>query len=109
MFDCVMPTRNARNGQLFTSRGKLNIKNAKYKEDSAPIDDACGCAVCERYSRAYLRHLFMSGEILGSVLSSLHNACFYLDMMFSIRQSIKLGTFKEFSDSFLSGLARGQD
>ena len=109
MFDCVMPTRNARNGQLFTSRGKLNIKNAKYKEDSAPIDDACGCAVCERYSRAYLRHLYMSGEILGSVLSSLHNACFYLDMMFSIRQSIKLGTFKEFSDSFLSGLARGQD
>ena len=109
MFDCVMPTRNARNGQLFTSRGKLNIKNAKYKEDSAPIDDACGCAVCERYSRAYLRHLYMSGEILGSVLSSLHNACFYLDMMCSIRQSIKLGTFKEFIDSFLSGLARGQD
>jgi len=109
MFDCVMPTRNARNGQLFTSRGKLNIKNAQYKEDSAPVDDACGCGVCARYSRAYLRHLYMSGEILGSVLSSLHNACFYLDMMFSIRQSIKLGTFKEFSDSFLSGLARGQD
>jgi queuine tRNA-ribosyltransferase len=109
MFDCVMPTRNARNGQLFTNRGKLNIKNARYKDDPSPIDDACGCEVCDTYSRAYLRHLYMSGEILGSILSSLHNACFYLDMMCSVRQSISLGTFKEFSDSFLSGLARGQD
>jgi queuine tRNA-ribosyltransferase len=109
MFDCVMPTRNARNGQLFTSRGKLNIKNARYRDDPLPIDDACGCEVCARYSRAYVRHLYMSGEILGSVLSSLHNASFYLDMMCSIRQSISLGTFREFSNSFLSGLARGQD
>ncbi|HXU36329.1 MAG TPA: tRNA guanosine(34) transglycosylase Tgt [Blastocatellia bacterium] len=109
MFDCVMPTRNARNGQLFTSRGKLNIKNSRYKGDAQPIDDACGCAVCARYSRAYVRHLYMSGEILGSVLSSLHNVSFYLDMMKSMRQSIVLGTFIEFRDSFLSGLARGQD
>lgn len=109
MFDCVMPTRNARNGQLFTSRGKLNIKNSRHRDDSAPIDEACRCAVCARYSRAYLRHLYMSGEILGSVLSSLHNVSFYLDMMGSIRQSITLGTFNEFRDSFLSGLARGQD
>jgi queuine tRNA-ribosyltransferase len=109
MFDCVMPTRNARNGQLFTRRGKLNIKNARYKDDTQPIDDVCACEVCTRYSRAYLRHLYMSDEILGSVLSSLHNACFYLDMMGMIRQSISLGTFKEFSNSFLSGLARGQD
>ena len=109
MFDCVMPTRNARNGQLFTSRGKLNIKNSRYRDDSTPIDEACRCAVCARYSRAYLRHLYMSGEILGSVLSSLHNVSFYLDMMGSIRQSITLGTFNEFRDSFLSGLARGQD
>ena len=109
IFDCVMPTRNARNGQLFTSRGKLNIKNSRYRDDPMPIDQACRCAVCTRYSRAYLRHLYMSGEILGSVLSSLHNVSFYLDMMGSIRQSITLGTFNEFRDSFLSGLARGQD
>ena len=109
MFDCVMPTRNARNAQLFTSRGKLNIKNARYRDDAQPIDDACRCAVCMRYSRAYLRHLYMSGEILGSVLSSLHNISFYLDMMGMMRQAITLGTFIEFRDSFLSGLARGQD
>ena len=109
MFDCVMPTRNARNGQLFTSRGKLNIKNARYRDDAQPIDDACRCAVCTRYSRAYVRHLYMSGEILGSVLSSLHNISFYLDMMGTMRQAITLGTFIEFRDSFLSGLARGQD
>jgi len=109
MFDCVMPTRNARNGQLFTSRGKLNIKNARYKDDAQPIDEVCGCAVCARYSRAYVRHLYMSGEILGSVLNSLHNVTFYLDMMGMMRQAITLGTFKECSDSFLSGLARGLD
>lgn len=109
MFDCVMPTRNARNGQLFTSGGKLNIKNARYRDDARPIDEACRCAVCARYSRAYMRHLYMSAEILGSVLSSLHNVCFYLDMMGMMRQSISLGTFNEFCDSFLSGLARGQD
>jgi queuine tRNA-ribosyltransferase len=109
MFDCVMPTRNARNGQLFTSRGKVNIKNARYRDDPQPIDDACACDVCARYSRAYVRHLYTSGEILGSVLSSLHNVSFYLDMMRAVRQAIKLGTFDKFRDSFLSGLARGQD
>jgi queuine tRNA-ribosyltransferase len=107
MFDCVMPTRNARNGQLFTSRGKLNIKNARYRDDPQPIDDVCKCQVCARYSRAYVRHLYMGGEILGSVLSSLHNVSFYLDMMLAVRQSIELGTFDKFRDSFLSGLARG--
>ena len=109
MFDCVMPTRNARNGQLFTNRGKLNIKNARYRDDPRPIDETCGCATCARYSRAYIRHLYMSGEILGSVLSSLHNVAFYLDMMGMMRQAIALGTFVEFRDSFLSGLARGLD
>lgn len=109
MFDCVMPTRNARNGQLFTRRGKLNIKNSRYRDDPQPIDAECRCQVCSRYSRAYVRHLYMCGEILGSVLSTLHNVSFYLDMMYSIRQSISLGTFIEFRDSFLSGLARGQD
>ena len=109
MFDCVMPTRNARNGSLFTSRGKISIKNARYRSDQRPVDEACGCTVCSRYSRAYLRHLYMSGEILGSVLSSLHNVCFYLDTMARIRQAILLGTFNEFRDSFLNTLARGQD
>jgi len=109
MFDCVMPTRNARNGQLFTSRGKLNIKNARYRDDPLPIDEECRCAACVRYSRAYIRHLYMSGEILGSVLSSLHNTSFYLDTMGTMRQAITLGTFDEFRDSFLSELARGLD
>ncbi|HXG93656.1 MAG TPA: tRNA guanosine(34) transglycosylase Tgt [Blastocatellia bacterium] len=109
MFDCVMPTRNARNGQLFTSKGKLNIKNSRYRDDERPIDEACRCNVCARYSRAYVRHLYMSGEILASVLSSWHNVSFYLDTLARIRQAITLGTFKEFSDSYLSELARGQD
>jgi len=109
MFDCVMPTRNARNGSLFSSRGKVNIKNARYRDDARPVDEACQCAVCRRYSRAYLRHLYTSGEILGAVLCSLHNVSFYLDTMNRIRQSILLGTFNEFCNSFLSNLARGQD
>jgi queuine tRNA-ribosyltransferase len=109
MFDCVMPTRNARNGQVFTRSGKLNIKNSRYKADPSPIDQACTCQVCARYSKAYVRHLYMSGEILGSILTTLHNICFYLDTMKTIRQAIELGTFSEFRDSFLSGLARGQD
>jgi queuine tRNA-ribosyltransferase len=109
MFDCVMPTRNARNGQLFTRRGRLNIKNARYREDKGPIDDVCGCPVCLRYSRAYLRHLYASGEILGSVLNTIHNLRFYLDMMAEIRQALKLGTFARFRTCFLADLALGQD
>ena len=109
MFDCVLPTRNARNGQLFTSSGKLNIKNARYRDDGGPIDDNCRCPVCARYSRAYLRHLYASGEILGSVLSTLHNVSFYLDTMARLRQSIRLGAFEKFRKTFLSELARGQD
>jgi queuine tRNA-ribosyltransferase len=109
MFDCVLPTRNARNGQLFTSAGRLNIKNAAFRDDPRPVDDKCSCPVCERYSRAYLRHLYTSGEILGSVLNSLHNISFYLDTMTRVRQAISLGTFKEFRLNLLSELARGQD
>jgi queuine tRNA-ribosyltransferase len=93
MFDCVMPTRNARNGQLFTSRGKLNIKNARYRDDPQPIDDACSCAVCARYSRAYVRHLYMSGEILGSVLNSLHHLLLPRHDDYD-GQAITLGTFE---------------
>lgn len=109
MFDCVMPTRNARNGQLFTSRGRINIKNTRFRDDPRPADEACECAVCARYTRAYLRHLYASGEILWSVLSSYHNLSFYLDTMTRIRQAIKLGTFNEFHKTYLSDLARGQD
>lgn len=109
MFDCVLPTRNARNGQLFTSAGRINIKNACYREDPRPPDEKCQCAVCRRYSLGYLSHLYRSGEILGSVLSSLHNISFYLDTMARMRQSITLGAFDEFRKTFLTELARDQD
>jgi queuine tRNA-ribosyltransferase len=90
MFDCVLPTRNARNGCLFTSEGKILIKNAAYAEDPGPLDPDCSCATCRRYSRAYLRHLFLSGEHLSAVYNTLHNLTFYLDMMRKIRQAIQL-------------------
>ncbi|HKV39105.1 MAG TPA: tRNA guanosine(34) transglycosylase Tgt [Blastocatellia bacterium] len=109
MFDCVLPTRNARNGQLFTSRGRINIKNARYREDSSPVDDRCLCPVCRRYSRAYIRHLYHAGEILGSVLNTLHNVWFYLDSMTRMRQAIQLGAFAEFRSAYLNDLASGQD
>ncbi|MEW6730903.1 MAG: tRNA guanosine(34) transglycosylase Tgt [Acidobacteriota bacterium] len=105
MFDCVMPTRNARNGQLFTSAGKLNIKNAKYARDERPPDLHCHCCVCRRYSRAYLRHLHMMGEILSAILATYHNIYFYLDTMRKIRHSIRLGCFADFRQIFLFELA----
>jgi queuine tRNA-ribosyltransferase len=109
MFDCVMPTRNARNGQLFTRRGRLNIKNGRYRDDRRPPDEDCLCAVCQRYSRAYVRHLYASGEILASVLTSYHNISFYLDTMCRLRQAITFSAFDEFRRSFLNDLALGQD
>jgi queuine tRNA-ribosyltransferase len=96
MMDCVMPTRNARNGCLFTSEGKLIIKNSRYKEDPGPVDPACRCFTCRNYSRAYLRHLFQSGEILYSTLATLHNLARYLDIMRAIRQAILFGTFPKY-------------
>ena len=96
LFDCVLPTRNARNGQLFTRTGRLNIKNAAYAEDDRPPDEACGCYTCRTHSRAYLRHLFMAGEIAASVLNSLHNIQFYLDTMRGIREAIEFGRFERF-------------
>lgn len=102
MFDCVMPTRNARNGQVFTSEGKLNVRNARYARDRRPLDEACGCAVCGRYTRAYVRHLYLNDEILASVLCSYHNLAFYLDLMRQIRQAIALGEFPVFRAVFLS-------
>jgi queuine tRNA-ribosyltransferase len=105
MFDCVMPTRNARNGQLFTSRGRLNIKNAAYARDQGPLDPDCGCRVCRRYSRAYVRHLYRAGEILASILCTYHNIYVYLDTMRKIRHSIRLGNFQDFRRDYLSALA----
>jgi queuine tRNA-ribosyltransferase len=91
MMDCVLPTRAARHGLLFTSEGRMNIKNVRYATDAAPPDPKCGCKVCTRYSRAYLRHLFVSGEPLSGVLNTMHNLAFYLDTMRAVRHAIKLG------------------
>ena len=99
MFDCVMPTRNARNGQLFTSEGVLNIKNARFAEDDGAPDPACGCYTCRHFSRAYLRHVFVAGEIIASTLNTLHNLYFYLDTMKGIRDAIAFGTFEKFRQS----------
>jgi queuine tRNA-ribosyltransferase len=96
MFDCVMPTRNARNGGVFTSQGKVIIKNTKYARDESPLDPACECPVCQRYSRSYIRHLFLAGEMLGAILTTQHNLHFYIDRMRKIRQSLLFGAFTEF-------------
>ena len=96
LFDCVLPTRNARNGQLFTSEGRINIKNAKYAEDDGPLDPACSCYTCRTFSRAYLRHLFAAGEIAASTLNTLHNLHFYLDTLRRIREAIVFGRFESF-------------
>ena len=93
MFDCVLPTRNARNGCLFTSSGRILIKNAAYAEDETPLDPECSCLTCRRYSRAYLRHLFMSGEYLAATLNTIHNVSFYLDTMNKIRESIRSNSY----------------
>jgi queuine tRNA-ribosyltransferase len=105
MMDCVLPTRNARNGYLFTSAGTLHIKNTRYTDDPRPIDEACGCPVCRRYSRAYLRHLFMAREILAATLNSLHNLYFYLELMRRIRAAIAAGTLASLRVELQSALA----
>ncbi len=104
MFDCVMPTRNARNGTLFTSKGKVVIKNARYREDQNPLDEECGCYTCRNYSRGYLRHLFQSREILSYHLNTIHNLHYYLNLMATIRSAIDLGTFVQFRKDFYSKL-----
>jgi queuine tRNA-ribosyltransferase len=106
LFDCVLPTRNARNGQLFTSRGRINIKNARYAEDDRPLDPACGCYTCRTCSRAYLRHLFQAGEINSSTLNTLHNLHFYLDTLRQIRDAIAFGRFESFRQAFRQSLSR---
>ena len=107
MFDCVLPTRNGRNGQAFTSRGRLNIKNARWAADARPLDDACACSVCRRHTRAYLRHLYMAGEMLAAVLLSHHNLAFFLDTMRRVRQAIRSGEFTRFRREFLLGVGSG--
>lgn len=96
MFDCVLPTRNARNGFLFTSTGRVVIKNAQYRTDERPLDPACDCYTCTHHSRAYLRHLFIAGEILGLYLNTIHNVTYYIRLMADIRQAIRQGTLAEF-------------
>jgi len=104
MFDCVLPTRNGRTGQAFTSRGKVNVKNAQWAKDTQPLDDHCNCSVCARHSRAYLRHLYMSGEMLASILLTHHNLAFFLDTMRAVRQAIRSGVFSKFRREFTERL-----
>ncbi len=100
LFDCVLPTRNARNGQFFTRRGRLTIKNARFREDPRPVDEACKCYTCRRFSRAYLRHLFMSGELLAYRLNTIHNLYYYLSLAAEARAAVVKGGFKVFYERF---------
>ena len=100
MFDCVLPTRNARNGQLFTSEGRVNIKNAGFADDERPLDPVCGCYTCQHFSRGYLRHLFHAGEMTAGTLNTLHNLHFYLDTMNRIREAIVLATLEELRQKY---------
>jgi queuine tRNA-ribosyltransferase len=107
MFDCVLPTRNGRTGQAFTSRGKLNVKNARWVRDRRPLDADCRCSVCQRHSRAYLRHLYVTGEMLASILLTHHNLAFFLDTMRRVRQAIRSGDFTRFRREFIEGINSG--
>ncbi len=102
MFDCVLPTRNARNGQLFTRNGPINIKREEFKLDDRPVEEGCDCYTCRNFSRAYLRHLFHAKEILSSTLNTIHNVRFFLKLMEDIRESIENNRFKEFKENFLN-------
>ncbi len=107
MFDCVMPTRNARNGHLFTRFGDLRIRNARYKTDEQPIDPTCACPTCARFSRAYLHHLDRCGEMLAPMLASVHNLHFYVALMRDIRDALETGTFAAFATAFCADRSRG--
>jgi queuine tRNA-ribosyltransferase len=102
MFDCVMPTRNARNGCLFTSQGRLNIRNQRFGRDFLPLDPNCNCPVCRTYTRAYLSHLYRAGEILALRLNTLHNLFFMLQLAATARVAIQAGRFREFKADFLA-------
>ena len=107
MFDCVMPTRNARNGPLFTRFGDLKIRNARHKSDEGPIDATCGCYTCQNFSRAYLHHLDRCGEMLGPMLTSIHNLHYYLNLMQEVRNALDAGEFAAFQAQFKADRARG--
>ena len=109
MFDCVMPTRNARNGWLFTRFGDLKLRNARFKDDPLPIDETCGCPTCKRYSRAYLHHLSRVGEILGARLNTLHNLHYYQWLMAGLRTAIAEESLSAFVARFREERARGVD
>jgi queuine tRNA-ribosyltransferase len=100
MFDCVLPTRNARNGHLFTRKGVIRIRNRQYRDDLRPLDEACGCYTCRNYTRAYLRHLDKSGEILGARLNTIHNLSYYQELMFGLRKAIQIGALTTFVQRF---------
>lgn len=102
LFDCVLPTRNARNGYLFTSRGPVIIKNSRYRDDAGPVDAECRCYVCKNFSRAYLRHLFMAREINAAILNTYHNLYYYLNWMETIRNHIASGTFEQFANDAMT-------
>jgi queuine tRNA-ribosyltransferase len=102
MFDCVMPTRNARNGQLFTAGGTLNISNARHRFDEQPVEPGCSCYTCRHYSRAYLRHLYQAREILAYRLNTIHNLHFYLSLVKKMRMTILEGTFGQFKAEFIA-------
>jgi len=104
MFDCVMPTRNARNGTLFTSSGRISIKRTEYKSDNSPLDENCGCYACRNFSKAYLRHLFLAKEILSMRLNTIHNLYFYIDFFRKMREAISKGQFKEFKNRWETAL-----
>lgn len=108
MFDCVMPTRVARNGTLYTWQGKVSIKRVEYKEDTTPLDPECDCYTCTHYSKAYLRHLFLSGEILGSRLNTIHNLHFYMALMTKSREAIAEGRWAEFRDFCLTRFVKAK-
>jgi queuine tRNA-ribosyltransferase len=101
MFDCVIPTRHARNGQLFTSEGTINIRNSRFQADTGPLDPRCGCYACRHYSRAYLRHLQQCNEILGARLATIHNLYYYLELMAGMRAAIEAGRFAAFAATVL--------
>ena len=107
MFDCVMPTRNARNGWLFTRYGDVKIRNARYRDDTRPLDETCGCYTCRNFSRAYLHHLFRSNEILGARLNTIHNLYYYLNLMQEMRDAIAGGVFAAWRAEFAANRARG--
>ena len=107
MFDCVMPTRNARNGWLFTRFGDIRIRNARFRDDEAPLDDSCTCYCCRHFSRAYLHHLDRAGEMLGGRLNTIHNLHYYLQLMREMREAIEAGRFAAFAAQFAADRARG--